>query len=185
MRKLLYSLLVAGMLMSSSADAQVITLGNGIGKDCYLATLKNLTPEKAHERLCSDALKSPGQNRQNLAANHINRGIIRMRMGNYEAALEDYSAAHRLRPNFGAIYLNQGAAMIGAGNPQEAIAVLQKALELETQDPHSAHYNLGLAYDLTGNVTEAYYAFKKALELRPEWDLPKEELKRYSVVSTG
>jgi len=66
-----------------------------------------------------------------------------------------------------------------------AVSSLKKALELETQDPHAAHYNLGLAYDLTGQVTEAYYAFKKAEELRPDWDLPKKQLERYSVVSTG
>ena len=185
MRKLVCSLLFAGVLTSPTSYAQVITIGNGVGKDCYLATLHNTHPERVHERICDDALKSPGQTRQNLAANHINRGIIRMRMKNYEAALEDYKAAHKLRPDFGAIYLNEGAAMIGAGHPGDAIVSLKKALELETQDPHAAHYNLGLAYDLTGQVTEAYYAFKKAEELRPDWDLPKEQLERYSVVSTG
>jgi len=185
MRKVLYSILAAGAFSSPPSHSQVLTIGNGIGQDCYYAALHNPQPRESHERICNEAIEATSLNRRDLAATHTNRGIIRMRMSNYEGALEDYTAARKLRPDLGAVYLNEGAAMIGAGTPQEAIAVLQKALELETQDPHSAHYNLGLAYDLTGNVTEAYYAFKKALELRPDWDLPKKQLERYSVVSTG
>ena len=108
-----------------------------------------------------------------------------MRNSRFEAALEDYDTAKDLRPNQGAIYLNEGAAYIASGDPATAILSLKKALELDTQEPYAAHYNLGLAYEITGDVTAAYHAFQKALELRPDWDLPKDQLTRFTVVSEG
>jgi tetratricopeptide (TPR) repeat protein len=148
-------------------------------------TAANPEPKPIHERVCDDAIKGIDQSSRNLAASYINRGILRMRMDNYDGALEDYAAARELRPKLGAIYLNEGAARIGAGQPENAIAPLKKAVELDTQDLHAAHYNLGLAYDLTGDITNAYYAFQNALKVRPGWELAEEQLERYSVVSTG
>lgn len=185
MHKLIYSLTAAAALFGASANAQSIILGNGIGKDCYRAVTLNDTFTSNHERMCTQAIEAFSLERRNLAASYINRGIIRMRMKNFEIAIEDYKQAQKLFPKLGAAYLNQGAAMIGAGNPEDAIGLLEKAIELKTQDIHAAYYNLGLAHELTGDVTSAYEAFQKALEVRPGWPLVIKQLERYSVVSAG
>lgn len=171
-------------LLAFGAEAQII-IGNGLGKDCYEAAEFSRGPLSARERTCTEAITSGTLNRRNLTATYVNRGIIRMRAKDFENAQADYDAARKLNPEYGAIYLNKGAALIGAGNPAEAIPLLQRALELDTQDPHVAYYNLGLAYDLNNQLTEAYYAFQDALKLKPEWDLALSQLERYTVVSEG
>lgn len=177
--------LIAACLFSSAASAQVLIIGSKIGKQCYDEALRSQTQPVSREYSCTEAIKSRTLSKKDLAAVYINRGIIRMRGSRFEAALEDYDAAKTLRPNQGAIYLNEGAAYIASGRPAAAIPSLTKALELETQDPHAAHYNLGLAHELTGDVNAAYRAFQKALELRPDWDLAQQQLERFTVVSTG
>lgn len=171
-------------LIAFGAEAQII-IGNGLGKDCYEAAKFSSGPVSAQERTCTEAIQSGTLTRRNLTATYVNRGIIRMRAKDFERAQEDYNAARKLRPDYGTIYLNEGAAMIGAGHPADAIPVLLKSLELETQDPHVAYFNLGLAYDMNNQLTEAYYAFQDALELKPEWELALAQLERYTVVPEG
>lgn len=186
MRKLaLGTCLAIGLATGSMAHAQIQVIGSTIGKDCYQAAIKYTSPEPRHDRICTKAIEAHTLDRRNLAASYVNRGILRMRRAEYDLALKDYNEAVRLRPALGATYLNQGAAMIGAGHPQDGIVALQKALELDTQDPHIAHYNLGLAYELTGDVTAAYHAFQKSATLAPEWQAPRHELERFSVVPAG
>lgn len=176
---------LAAACLASVAHAQVLTIGSSIGKECYNAAVLSQTIPIGRESACDEAINARTLDKRNLAATHINRGIIRMRASKFDGALADYQAASELRPGFGAIYLNQGAALIGAGRPGDAIASLNKALDLDTQDPEAAHYNLGLAHELTGDVTSAYYAFAKALEIRPDWQLAKDQLARFTVTSEG
>lgn len=185
MKKRIIGAIAAFGVLSGAASAQVLILGSSLGKDCYEATVVNTEPVAKHERICTAAIESQTLNRKNLAASYINRGIIRMRMKHFERAMSDYSYASKLRPQLGATYLNHGAAMIGAGYPKKAIPELEKALELKTQDPQIAHYNLGLAHELTGDITSAYQAFQTAAELAPDWELPRVQLERYSVVPSS
>ena len=184
MRKFSF-LLAAATVFAGAASAQVLVIGSNIGKPCYEAALLAQSIPLASEDKCDAAIESGELNRRDLAASYINRGIIRMRSNRLDKSLEDYAEAISLRPKFGAIYLNQGAAMVSAGHYRDAIDSLNKALELDTQDPHAAHYNLGLAHELSGDETSAYYAFQKALELRPNWQLAQQQLERFTVVSEG
>ena len=177
--------LIAGTLLAGAASAQSLVIGSSIGQECYNAALLSRAVPISRERVCNEAIESHKLSKRDLAATHINRGIIRMNSNRLDTALEDYSKASKLRPNFGPIYLNQGAAMISAGHFEAAIESLNKALELDTQDPHAAHFNLGLAYERTGDVTSAYYAFRKALELKPDWSLAEAQIERFTVVSEG
>ena len=173
------------LMFPSFASTQVLIVGSKIGADCYQAALISHSYAPSDERVCTDAIKSETISRRDLAATHVNRGIIRMRKAQYDAAVEDYDEAARLRPKLGAIYLNKGAALISAGRLTEAIETLLYSIELETHDIHAAHYNLGLAHEANGDVEAAYYAFQKALELKPDWELAAQQLERFSVVSTG
>ena len=173
------------LMFPSFASAQVLIVGSKIGNECYQAALISHRYAPSDERVCTDAIKSDTISRRDLAATHVNRGIIRMRKAQYEAAIEDYDEAARLRPKLGAIYLNKGAALISAGRVTQAIETLLHSIELKTNDVHAAHYNLGLAYEANGDVPEAYYAFQKALELKPDWELPAQQLERFTVVSNG
>lgn len=179
------ALVAAAILMAFPATAQIQILGSNIGQSCYDAALRSNGPLRVRERVCNEAIESDTLARRDLAATHVNRGIIRMRANDYSGAIEDFETAGGLRSDLGAIYLNKGAAYIGAGLPKEAISSLNKAIELDTQDPHSAYFNLGLAHEMAGDVENAYLSFTKALELRPDWDLALNQLERYSLVSEG
>ena len=184
MKKLLIAFAI-GLLLPAFANSQVLIVGSKIGADCYQAALASSRFAPQNDRVCTDAIKSDSINRRDLAATHVNRGIIRMRQLDHAGALEDYEEASRLRPKLGAIYLNKGAVLISAGRLSEAIESLSRAIELETKDVHAAHFNLGLAYERSGDVESAYYAFQKALEVNPGWELAEEQLERFTVVSSG
>lgn len=167
----------------SSASAQVLFLGSGLGKDCYDKVLLNSMPNEDDEQVCTRAIQSRTLNKRNLVATHINRGIMRMRMNNFDQSLEDYAVAKELSPDFGAVYLNEGAALVSMGRHDDAIDALNRAIELETQDVFAAYYNRALANEILGNDSKAYFDYRKALELRPGWDLPTRQLERFTVVT--
>ena len=168
--------------VSLAASAQVLIIGGGAGSDCYRAVELNPFPSGLHEKKCTEAIESGALDRVNLAATLINRGIIRMRRGNFVESLDDYARAERLTPNVGSLYLNRGAALIGTGQYAEALASLEKSLELETKSPHAAYYNLGLAHEFLGQAQTAYESYQTALELKPGWSLPSNALERFTVV---
>lgn len=182
--KRIAALILGLSFLTGTANAQII-LGSGIGKDCYDSALLYEKPRLKHIERCTEAIESKTVLGRNLAATYVNRGILYMRTSDFVSAIEDYDQALRIRPNLGAAFLNKGAALIEIGRPTEAIPVLLKSIELNTVNEQAAHYNLGVAYELTGDVTSAYRSLNKALELRPDWDLPKAQLRRYSVVSEG
>ncbi|MEL6323366.1 MAG: tetratricopeptide repeat protein [Pseudomonadota bacterium] len=173
--------LLGAAALSATATAQVLVLGSGLGKDCYDAVVTRPAPTAVDERACTRAINSGTLDQRNLTATYINRGIIRMRMEKFDASLEDYAEAKELRPDLGAIYLNEGAALIGMGDPSAGKAALEKSLELDTQDPQIAHFNLGLANEMLDDAQAAYFSYRKALELEPDWELPQRELSRFSV----
>ena len=180
----MYRLLVLISLLAATpvaGHAQAFVIGDGVGKDCYQAVKFNPVPAQRHERICTDAIESGTMNRVNLASTLINRGIIRMRMANYDSALEDYARAESLTPNTGALYLNKGAALIGIGDYDAALVSLNRSLELETQDPYAAYYNIGVAHEYLGQAQTAYENYQTALELKPDWSLPTKALERFTV----
>jgi len=181
MRRLMFLALILAVL-PLAASAQALIIGGGAGKDCFNAVKLNPFPTAFHEKKCSEAILSGSLDRKNLAATLINRGIIRMRRGNFVESLEDYARAEALTPDVGALHLNKGAALIGTGQYAEALASLEKSLALETQDPEAAYYNIGVAHERLGQVEPAYRNYQTALELKPNWSLPSNALERFTIL---
>ena len=104
-----------------------------------------------------------------------------MRLGNYDAALKDYSAAERLQSSQGPIYLNRGAALIYKQQFEDALPELSRAIELDTKDLFAAYYNRAIAKEKIGDVTGAYLDFKKSLELKPDFEPAISQIERFIV----
>lgn len=172
--------LIIAALLAPTAFAQVFVVGGGMAAECYDAAKSGSTRLSA-ETICTQALRSEVLTRGNRAATYTNRGVIRMRDGDYDGALEDYSKAETIDGDQGAIHLNRGAALIYMKQFGEAIAPLNRAIELETQDLYAAHYNRAIAKENTGDIAGAYADFTTALELKPEWDIAERQLSRFSV----
>jgi Flp pilus assembly protein TadD len=77
--------------------------------------------------------------------------------------------------------MNRGAVLIAENRPEEAIAALDRSLELGTPEPERALYDRALARERLGDVTGAYYDLLKAAQLNPNWDVPAKELTYFKV----
>nr|WP_070959455.1 tetratricopeptide repeat protein [Hyphomonas sp. Mor2] len=171
----------ATALVAEAASAQVFVIGKGLGGECYQKTKNNYTNFRAADEICTRALREQVMNRQNRAATYVNRGVLRMREGQYDDALADYAKAIDLTPELGAAYLNRGAAHIYQRDFDLALAALDRAIELDSPDLFAAHYNRGIARENTGDVPGAYDDFVTALALKPGWSLAERQLARFTV----
>lgn len=173
--------LSATILIAASASAQVFVIGGGLGGDCYNETKNATTSFKRAEKICTRALTEDPMTRANRAATFANRGILRMRHGEYDSSLQDFANAIEMQPELGAAYLNQGAAYIYKRNFPAAITALDQAIALNSDQIHAAYYNRAIAREQSGDVPGAYDDFKTASELMPDWPQVVAQLERFIV----
>ncbi|MCU0730763.1 MAG: tetratricopeptide repeat protein [Hyphomonas sp.] len=177
-------LIAAAVAMAApAATAQVTVIGGGIARDCYEAVKFSLGRAADAEETCTRALELEALNLSNKAATYTNRGVLRMRQGQYDAALQDYAAAKRIKPETGATWLNEGAAYIFKKDYNSALVSLEKAIELNSEDLYAAYYNRAIARENTGDVQGAYYDFVKSKELNPEFAATDRQLARFTVTT--
>lgn len=181
----LLAAMALGSLATLAASAQVTVIGGGISEDCYLAAKTGQPSTLEAIKICTRALDVEAMNLSNRAATYTNRGVLKMRSGDYDAALYDYSVAKRLKETVGATWLNEGAAYIFKKDYDSALASLNKAIELDTTDMFAAYYNRAIAREHTGDVRGAYEDFQTSLELNPNYELTQKQLSRFEVVETN
>ncbi|MFL5296878.1 MAG: tetratricopeptide repeat protein [Phenylobacterium sp.] len=172
----------AALLAAGGAYASVTVIGGGLAEACSKAALQGKT-ELSFERTCTQALESEMLSARDRAGTFVNRGVLRLRRANFEAAIKDFNAAVGLQPNMGEAYVNRGAASIGEHRYAESLPDLNKAISLGVEEPAKAYYNRALAYEGLDDVKSAYFDYQKAVELSPQWEAPKNELLRFHVSS--
>lgn len=175
----------ATALVAGTASAQVFVIGQGLGGDCYQKAKSKYSNFRDADQVCTRALREQAMTRPNRAATYVNRGVLRMREGQYENALKDYADAVELQPLLGAAYLNEGAARIYLKDFQSAIAPLDRAIELESNDLFAAYYNRAIARENVDDVAGAYADFQKSLDLKPGWEMAERQLSRFSIEEAG
>ncbi|MGA1868194.1 MAG: tetratricopeptide repeat protein [bacterium] len=106
---------------------------------------------------------------------HHNLGVALADQGNLEKAIEHYSEALRIHPDFALAHSNLGSALRMQGQISEAIKHYNKALEIEPDHVFS-HYNLGIALKEQGRIAEATEHYFEALRLRPDFVLAHNNL---------
>jgi len=160
----------------SSTSMELITNSNAHAKDCFraasIAARIHYTSRKELEA-CSFALTYTSMSLRDRAATLANRGIIYMAMEDYERAIQDYSTAIKLRPEFGEIYVNIGNVYYMGRIFDKAIVEYTSAIEKKTSKAHIAHLNRGMAYESLGDFVNAEADYKAAQVLLPEWGLPQ------------
>lgn len=181
----LSSLAVAAFALLATAGvaaAASSVYGPGPAEECYKAALAGDSNLEA-VRICDIALSSFDLDLADRAATMVNRGVIRLKRREPAQALADFDRAIAWRPSLGEAHVNRGAALILSGNPQGAIAAIDRGLELGAEDAHEAYFNRGIAHEKMDNLTAAYRDYRRAAELKPDWPLPQAELARFTVVS--
>lgn len=94
---------------------------------------------------------------------HLTRGLCRASLGDYAAAIDDYSRAIEIKPS-AATYTQRGWLYALRGNPLFGLQDFDKALALEPQSA-DAHCGRGLTLAYLGRHSEATAAAERSLEL--------------------
>ena len=97
------------------------------------------------------------------------RGFINYKLGNFQDAVEDCSAALKLDPSFIRAYEIRGRSFCELGNYEEAIADSTQAINMGTRDSDTFN-SRGIAYFQIGRVGEAVRDITLALEINPSND---------------
>jgi tetratricopeptide (TPR) repeat protein len=171
----------AACTIAAPASADVTVLGSGNARMCYLAASSIGQPAREDIERCNDAIVEERGGGERLVATHVNRGILRLRRGDLEGALEDFDMATRLDPNEPEAYLNRGSVLLRNARAVDAISQFDTAIAKNTRRPALAHYARAVAYEEAGNVRAAYRDYQRAAELAPDWSQPRAELSRFQV----
>jgi tetratricopeptide (TPR) repeat protein len=172
-----------GMALPASANTAV--LGSSLARSCYEAAEAGRQPRALREamRICDGALEADELPLDHRIATHINRGIVQMRARQYAAAIADYDAAIRLRPESAEAYVNKGIALMNWGDrANEAVDMLSAGIELGPLKPEFAYFNRAIANETLGRTRNAYEDYARAAQLAPGWADPVTELQRFQTV---
>ena len=175
------ALLLIAPLMAPAASAQMIVVGEGAAQNCYQYALMGNSGTSNAIKACSRALQSDMVSRKDLAATYVNRGVLLMRSGDYDAAIDDYRIALDDYPDLAEAHINYGVALYHRGDMNEALAAYDRALEIGSDKDALAHFNRALIHERQQNAPAAYRDYKAASELKPEWEQPREALSRFTV----
>lgn len=176
-------LFAAAILAAAPAAASVTVIGDSAARVCYEAARSGLMPTPEDFATCDRALTNEALSGHDVVATHVNRGILRLRRGNVDAAIADFDAAIALDPREPEAYLNRGSALLRQERAAEALPLLNAALERNTREPALAYFARAIANESLGNVAAAYADYRRASELKPDWRAPRAELSRFSVRS--
>ena len=180
--KFKFLLTAAGLFaLAAPAGAAVTVLGSSSAKMCYEAAETMAMPDRGALEYCNAALAGEAANDYEIVASHVNRGILRSRLGNATGALQDFDAALALDPNQPEAYLNKGVVLIRQNSADAALPLFTMALEKNTRRPALAYYGRGIAHEELGNLRSAYADYKRATEEDPKWKEPRSDLARFVV----
>lgn len=92
--------------------------------------------------------------------------MLYLRRGLYEHAAEELHRAIELDPEQGAgAYLYRGEALNQLGRVDDALTMLERAVEVEPRNA-KAYYTMGILYDRKHMREQAEAMYRKARELR-------------------
>ena len=163
-----------------TASAAISVLGGGEAQECFQAA-KSGSFDMASINACDVALDAEILDQRDRGGTFVNRGVMKMRRGDYEGARADFNAGIQQIPTVGESWINRGALFIGQRRYKEALADLDKAISLGLKEPAKAYYNRALAYEGLDDEKSAYLDYQQALVLQPGWELPARELLRFTV----
>ena len=181
MKTILAGVCVA-LAAATSAGAAVTVLGGGQAAACFEAARGGRSDDSAIAT-CDLALDSEVLAPPDRGGTYINRGVMKLRRRLYEAAHADFDAGIAMIPKVGEGWINRGAMFVGEHKYREGLDDLDKGLVLGVREPEKAYFNRALAYEGLDDEKSAYLDYQQAATLKPNWDAPQKELRRFTVTS--
>jgi tetratricopeptide (TPR) repeat protein len=172
------ALLLAGL--GGAASAAVTVMGDDSAAKCSKAAFHEQADDDA-VRLCTTAIADGRLDRRDEAGTYVNRGVIYMTRGDFAGARGDFERAIAVDPALGEAWVDRGAVNIIDKRFKDGVSDISKGLTLGAEEPAKAYYNRGVAYEGLDDEKSAYLDYQQALVLQPGWDLPRQELLRFTV----
>ncbi len=182
--------IVALLVLCSNASAQsIVVIGDsGHGRECFsraeLAVSFNAA-DSSDVEVCSKALESMSLSLPDRAATLVNRGILQLSSGQFDAAKASYDAALRLVDDQGETHINIANIYVLQKRYQEAVQQYTKGIPLMARRQHIGFLNRGLAFEYMENFGAAQSDYERAIELAPEWVRAKKMLARVKLKLSG
>ncbi|MBM4271574.1 MAG: tetratricopeptide repeat protein [Deltaproteobacteria bacterium] len=101
------------------------------------------------------------------AVDWFEKGYARGSSGNYTGAIEYFTHALRLNPDFSEAYFHRGFAFMSTSDFPQAVRDLEKATALDP-DHERAHYHSGYVHVQLGNYRKAVEHYSRVIALNPE-----------------
>lgn len=172
--------LVLALAAAGTARAQVDVTGGGRAAACAKAA-KDGESAPRFEQACTDSIEREMLIALDRAGTYVNRGIIKLRGERYAEAVKDFDIAIRYQPTLAEAYVNRAAALIGLRDYRRSVADIDNALMLNVKEPEKAYYNRAVAHEYLDDYKDAWLDYRKAQEIAPDWDLPRQQLARFTV----
>lgn len=160
--------LAAQRAVKQCADAAAVAIAD-----------KNVTD--ADMAKCTKAVELAGFNGDRAAA-FSNRSLLHFERANYNAAIEDSTAALTLDRSLVEALVNRGASYLKLHQASQAEANFSRALTLAPAYAAKIHFNRAMAREDMGDRNGAYADYARASKLAPRWDLPKQQMTRFTIV---
>ena len=165
---------------AASANTVSVTVRSTLARSCAYAALSGSNESRALAT-CTRALAEEPLDNRNLAATHVNRGVLHMLRGDYRSALSDFDVAVNLNAGLGEALVDRGIARIALGSVPEGITDIDQGLVLGLSTPEQAYYHRALAREQLNDARGAYLDYRRAAELKPDWKTPRREMARFTV----
>lgn len=131
---------------------------NNVGKDAL---------EQAEEAIAKAVAINP-----NIAQAYYTQGLIRRAKGDQLGALEAFSRAAEVNPNFPRALAEKANQLTSLGRPADVPQLVEKAIKLSPRDPALGgfYWIIGKAHFVSGDYPKAIVWLRKSVELRPnDW----------------
>jgi tetratricopeptide (TPR) repeat protein len=99
---------------------------------------------------------------------HNIQGATNAALGKYDAAIESYKQAIKIRPDYADAYYNMGISLQDQGNLGEAIDSYKQAIKIKP-DYAEAYSNMGNAFKDKGELEAAIDSYKQAIKIKPDY----------------
>lgn len=170
-------------LIAGAANAHSISVlgSNADAIACYRAAdSENRRPDALE--VCAAALRNDDLTTFDRMATFVNRGIVRFRLEDFQGALGDFDEAMRIQPEQPDAMINRGITMLAAGSDvDQSVQFIERGLARGPQRPWVGYYGRAVANELAGRDAAAYRDYRRASELKPDWQLPRRALARFTV----
>jgi tetratricopeptide (TPR) repeat protein len=172
-------------MKASATESEAVLMGSPDAlQQCAITAARSAATHAELTRglgFCDTAVEISKYRRDELAAAYINRSAVRLAAGQYAGALADSKAAIQVKAIMPQAHINLGIALSAENRNGEAVHAFTDALALNPSHPEIVYFDRALAREDDGDMKGAYLDYRNASQLAPTWDLPKQQLARFTV----